>query len=99
MRSGHSRVHGVSRRTRVLNALPTLLANPLRENFSRNPLDRLLTGRVNVEHEQRISIAEGGREVVHQVARTRIAMRLEDDMDLAKPALSRRRQCSLDLGR
>src|SRR5580658_6127996 len=77
--------------------LPPLLVNPLRQDFARDAFDGLLACGVNVEDEQRIGVGEGGRESFHQVARARVAMRLEDDVNLAKTALPRRGQRGLDL--
>ena len=67
-------------------------------SLSRDAFDGLLAGGVNIQHEQRVGIGEGGGELVHQVAGAGVAMRLEDDVDLAKSALARGGQRGPNLG-
>src|SRR5271168_4698489 len=75
------------------------LADTPRQNFSRNSLDRLLAGRINIQNEQRISVCKRSNEFLHQIARTRVAMRLEDNVNLAESTLLRSRKRSPDLRR
>src|SRR5262249_31535992 len=70
----------------------TTFANSPRKRLSRDSLDRLLAGGVDVQHDQRIGICEGRGEFIHQVASPGVAMRLEDDVNLEVSALARSSQ-------
>ncbi len=97
-RSGH-RTHRICKRTHILSATPTPLADRPRQPFPADPLNRLLARRINIEHEQRIRIAKRRSELFDQIARPRVPVRLKDDMNFAKPARPRRRQRGLNLRR
>ena len=98
-RPGSHRTHCIRERTHILRVPPALLADGLRQRFPADSLDRPLTRRINIEHKQRIRIAKRRGEFLDQIARARVPVRLEHNMNFAKPALSRRRQRRLDLRR
>ncbi len=70
----------------------------LRQRCSRDPFDRRFTGRIDVEHDERIGVVEGGGEFFHQIASAGIAVGLEDDVNLAEPALAGGGERGPDLG-
>src|SRR5579863_1809712 len=102
LRGGCGGIRGFGERTHVMNASAAVLADsfadPRGQRFGGNTFDRLFAGGINIQHKQRIGVAEGGSEFFHQVARARVAMRLEYDVNLAEAALLRRRQRGFDLG-
>src|SRR5258708_16014217 len=83
----------------MLCAPSALLADRPGQGLPGDALNRLLARRIDVEDEQRIRIAKRRSEIVNQIARARVPVRLEDHMNLAEPALFRGRQRCLDLRR
>ncbi len=62
--------------------------------------DRRLAGGVDLGHEQHVALAEHPAEIIQQVARTRIAMRLESEHQTARrPRLAHRVERGRDFGR
>ena len=71
----------------------------MRQRFPRYPFNRPFAGGVDIEHEERVGVVERRSEFFHQVAGSRVAMRLEDDVNLAECALAGGRERSFDFGR
>ena len=94
------RRHGVFKRTGIANLLKSRQSPILRANASPvMPSIGCSLAAINVQHHQRVGVVESGRKFVHQIAGAGVAMRLEDDVDLAIAALPRRRQRRPNLGR
>ena len=53
-------------------------ADPVYEIGGRDTGDRRLARRIDVHHEQHVRLVEGGQELLTQVQRARVAMRLKD---------------------
>src|SRR5581483_4139046 len=51
--------------------------------------DGVLAGRVDIEHLNRGGVVKGVHELIHEIARARVAMRLEDDVDRAIATIPR----------
>ena len=56
-------------------------ADARHQRLGRHPLDRLLAGRIDRRHDDRVGIVEAGGELVEQVAQAGEAMRLGDGDD------------------
>src|SRR6476646_10519851 len=62
-------------------------------------IDGLLRGRIDIEHVKTIGLHERARELIHQVKRAGIAMRLKNYVNAPVAAQSRSRKRRSDLGR
>ena len=76
-----------------------LAMDPLYQRLGRDAGNRLLAGRVDIQHLHRRRIVEGVHKFLHQIARSRVAVRLEDHMHPAVPAFLRRPQRRANLRR
>ena len=61
--------------------------------------DLVLAGGVDVRQHEHVGVVEGAREVVEEIARARVAVRLEGDHDAAGVHLARGGERRADLGR
>ncbi len=81
-----------------LHATPR--ADRATERFAVRAGDRGFAGRIHLGDDERVGIRQHLRELVEQVARARVAMRLEDQHDTTvRPALARGLDGRRDLGR
>ena len=76
-----------------------VLADRLGELLRRDARDRLLAGGVDVGDEHDVGLVERARELVEEIARAGVAMRLEGDDDAPVVGALRRVERRLDLGR
>ena len=74
-------------------------ADPFSQGVLVHPFDRLFARRIDVGHDHAVGVGETGREVVHQVAQTGVAVRLDHGDDAALAHLTRRLQHGGDLDR
>ena len=73
------------------------LSDPAGQQLAGDARNRRLARSVDVEHQNRIGIAECVGEFIQQQLRARVAMRLKDNVDLAEATLPRRSQRGADL--
>src|SRR5439155_8533419 len=64
------------------------LRDTLSQHFTRNPFNRVLTGRVNIQHNQGIRILKRCGELIRKITGTSVAMRLKDYMDATETTLA-----------
>src|SRR5689334_25213634 len=82
----------------MLDWLAALLRDTIRQNLCRDAFNRLFACGVDVEQKQRVCVSKRCGELFHQIASAGVAVRLENDVNLAKAALLRRSQSSFDFG-
>ncbi len=75
-------------------------AHRARERAAVGVRDRRFAGRIDLGQHEHVGFGEHVREVVEQIARARVAMRLErDDEPLLRPAVARGREHGRELAR
>src|ERR1019366_7504325 len=89
-----SQPHRIRKRRNIQRLLSTDFPNAVGQQLSGNSRDGRLTRRINIEHDDRIGVAEGGRKFLKQQLGASVAVRLKDDMQPPESTLSRSGQSS-----
>ena len=93
---GRNLSNRIGKRRNVCHARLPCPGDATGESFRRDAFDWLLACRINVEQTNRVGIGEGGCELIHQIASTGKAVRLEDNMHAPESALASRGQSRAD---
>src|SRR5262249_19210871 len=81
----------------MARGLAAPLLNRRHDAFAGHSGNGSFAGRINIQDENAVGIGKSRAEVIEQVTRASIAVRLEDDVDVLEPALAGSRQGGADL--
>src|SRR5216683_5146072 len=86
-------------RMKIVDVFMTSLANSARKRFARHARDGRFTGGIDVGERKNVGLIEGAAEIVPEVLRAGVAMRLEEHEQAIELATAGRFECRANLDR